>query len=316
MMLLRSLCLAAGLATTAFAAPVEDRAVAAPPGGDVTILNYALALEFLERKFYSQGIKKFSKNDFCNAGFDEEFYPNLKRIFEDEKTHVTFLSTALGDQAIGEPTFSFPFTDVHSFVSLAGVLEGVGVSAYLGAAAAIVNKDYLTAAGSILTVEARHASYIRAALGQKPFPTNFDTPLDFNQVYSLAAQFITSFAPGAGVPFKAFPPLTAADPTHRSFKPGGKVVFKGAYKAAKAAGKTNKPLYAVFFSGLQTYYVPVKIGGNKIDYVANIPKANFASAGQPAPAGQVYITLSSADGKKVVAGDENTVAGVAIIEVV
>ncbi|KAH7163019.1 ferritin-like domain-containing protein [Dactylonectria estremocensis] len=313
MMMLRSLCLVAGLATTAIAAPVEERAVAAPPGGDITILNYALALEFLERKFYQQGIQKFSKNDFCNAGFDEEFYPNLKNIYADEKTHVTFLATALGDKAIGEPTFKFPFTDIHSFVGLAGVLEGVGVSAYLGAAAAIANKDYLTAAGSILTVEARHASYIRAALGQKPFPTAFDTPLDFNQVYSLAAQFITALAPNTKLPFKAFPTLTAADPTHSSFKAGGKVVFKGAYKAAKKAGKTNKPLYAVFFSGLNTYYVPVKIGGNKIDYVANIPKA---STGKPAPAGQVYITLSSADGKKVTAGDENTVAGVAIIEVV
>ncbi|KAF7542901.1 hypothetical protein G7Z17_g11181 [Cylindrodendrum hubeiense] len=284
--MLRSLCLMAGLAATTFGAPLESRAVSAPPGGDITILNYALALEYLERKFYQEGINNYTESDFCDAGFDKEFYPNLMRIYEDEKTHVDFLSTALGKKAIGEPTFDFPVTDVHGFVGLAGVLEGVGVSAYLGAAAAIANKDYLTAAGSILTV------------------------------FSLAAQFITGLAPNTNLPFKAFPTLTAGDPTKTGYKAGGKVVFKGAYKAAKAAGKSGGKVNAVFYSGLQTYYVPVVIGKNKIDYVATIPGADYATDGQPAPAGQVYITLSSADGKKVLAGDENTIAGVAIVEVI
>lgn len=80
---------------------------------------------------------------------------------------------------------------------------------YLGASASIIEKAYLTAAGSILTVEARHSAYLRDQLGQIPFPAPFDTPLGFNEVFSLAAMFIKSFAPGdAPLPFKAFPPLT------------------------------------------------------------------------------------------------------------
>ncbi|KAK7402667.1 hypothetical protein QQX98_011575 [Neonectria punicea] len=313
--MLRSLCLVAGcLAATAVGAPVEKRAAVAPPGGDITILNYALALEYLERKFYMEGVKNYTETDFCNAGFDQEFYPNLMRIYEDEKTHVDFLAGVLADKAIGEPTFAFPVTDVHGFVGLAGVLEGVGVSAYLGAAAAIADKDYLTAAGSILTVEARHASYIRTALGQKPFPAPFDTPLDFNQVFSLAAQFITGLAPGTELPFKAFPALTATDPDGHGYKAGSKVVFKDAHKNAEAAGKGDAKINAVFYSGLQTYYVPVEV--SKHDLVATIPGANYAMEGQAAPKGQVYVTLSTADGKDVKAGDENTVAGVAILEVV
>jgi hypothetical protein len=44
-----------------------------PPGGDVTILNYALTLEYLERKFYMEGLAKFSPADFVNAGFKDRF---------------------------------------------------------------------------------------------------------------------------------------------------------------------------------------------------------------------------------------------------
>lgn len=50
---------------------------------------------------------------------------------------------------------------------------------YLGAAKDIVEDEYLTVAGSILAVEARHTSYIRASLGQSPFPNPFDTPLGY-----------------------------------------------------------------------------------------------------------------------------------------
>ena len=207
-----STLVALSAATLSIASPIKvEKRVATPKVNDGIILNYALTLEYLERAFYRGGLANFTHEDFVNAGFEDPFYANLEEIYFDEQTHVSFLSGALKAANITptvELQYKFPYTDVASFITLSSVLEGVGVSAYLGAAASIMNKDYLTAAGSILTVEARHTSYIRASLGESPFPAPFDTPLDFNQVYSLAAPFIVGGKSPVTLPFMAFPSLT------------------------------------------------------------------------------------------------------------
>lgn len=82
----------------AFAAPTDNVAVEkradfdAPAGGDVTILNYALTLEYLERKFYYEGIRNYSQDSFSEAGFSKSFYGDLLQIFDDEVVSHSFLS--------------------------------------------------------------------------------------------------------------------------------------------------------------------------------------------------------------------------------
>ena len=79
--------LAAAAAITAVAASpvlVKRADFDAPPGGDIDILNYALTLEYLERKFYQEGLADYTAEDFCAAGFSGEFYENLKEIYVDE----------------------------------------------------------------------------------------------------------------------------------------------------------------------------------------------------------------------------------------
>ena len=61
------------------------------------------------------------------------------QIADHEATHVKFLSTALGDKATQPCTYKFPYEDPKSFAALSMALEGVGVSAYLGASMFISN---------------------------------------------------------------------------------------------------------------------------------------------------------------------------------
>lgn len=114
-------------ANVILASPVIKRAASGIT--DVDILNYALTLEHLEDKFYREGIQNYSRSVFNAAGYDDTFYDNLLEVSNDESTHVSFLETALGSAAVAECTYHFPSYDPASFVALASVLEGVGVSA-------------------------------------------------------------------------------------------------------------------------------------------------------------------------------------------
>ncbi|KAL8682007.1 MAG: hypothetical protein Q9186_001883 [Xanthomendoza sp. 1 TL-2023] len=325
-----SLPLAATLALSAVqASPVvkRDGPVTTPKGvNDGVILNYALTLEYLERKFYQDALANFTRNDFVKAGFEDPFYDNLKEIYFDEQTHVQFLSDALTAAKITptvELKYTFPVTTVMQFVTLSSVLEGVGVSAYLGAAAKIVNKDYLTAAGSILTVEARHTAYIRASLGKSPFPNPFDTSQGFvsphsirafnlkltntlqNEVFSLAATYITGGTSPVKLPFMAFPSLTLQCSQYYYEADRSSVTFSGAFKAAQKFGVAkDTPIYAVFFSGLKKLPVQVRITQGNSDY-----KIDRIPAGVQ---GQAYVVLSKSSTDF---SDEKIIAGPAIIEV-
>ncbi|KAL8936487.1 MAG: hypothetical protein Q9216_004904 [Gyalolechia sp. 2 TL-2023] len=310
-----SLTLAASLAVSAVqASPLVKRSgpVTTPKVDDGIILNYALTLEYLERKFYQDALANYSQADFVAAGFEDPFYTNLKEIYFDEQTHVSFLSgalTAAGITPTVELEYTFPATDVMSFVTLSSVLEGA-INAeikarYLGAAASIVNKDYLTAAGSILTVEARHTAYIRASLAQSPFPAPFDTPLGFNKVFSLAAAFITGGSSPVTLPFMAFPMLTLQCTQYYYEADRSSVTFSGAFKAAQKFGVAkDTPIYAVFFSGLQKLPVQVRITAGNSDYKIDRLPAGIS--------GQVYVVLSKSS---TAFNDENVIAGPAILEV-
>lgn len=123
-------------------------------------------------------------------------------IMNDETAHVSFLQAALtkaGATPRPKPTFKgIKQTDIMAFANLAQVFENVGVGAYLMAAPAIASKAYLAAAGSILTIEARHAGFLDVLLS-KPISANgaFDKPLTQAEIVQDVSPFIVSLNGGS-----------------------------------------------------------------------------------------------------------------------
>ncbi|THV05244.1 hypothetical protein K435DRAFT_118132 [Dendrothele bispora CBS 962.96] len=187
----------------------------ADQGTDPAVLNFALTLEHFENAFYRQGLQNFSEYDFKCADFPPWVRGRFQQISEHEQTHVDFLTTALkaaGATPVEPCTYNFPYTDPKSFVDLSAAFETVGSSAYTGAAALIENKDYLTAAGTILVVEARHSSWVDSSVKeQNAWSGPFEVPLDPNAVFTIASSFITA-CPESNppLPAKANPSLAVA----------------------------------------------------------------------------------------------------------
>ena len=153
--------------------------------GDVAILNFALTLEYLEAEFYKEAV---AKNRL--SGDTRRF---ARVVASHEVTHVRTLKAVLGASAVAKPRFNFRGTTSNQgqFQATAQALEETGVRAYLGQAANIDSDDLLAVAGTILTVEARHAAWIRHIRGELPAPRAFDRPASKRQI--LAAVNRTGF---------------------------------------------------------------------------------------------------------------------------
>jgi rubrerythrin len=131
------------------------------PARDVEILNYALTLEELQAAFYARAVK--------GGALSGELREFAEVVAGHEREHVELLRGALGAKARAAPRFAFgrAVTSPARFAETASEFEELAVAAYNGQAANL-SKDALQAAARIVSVDARHAAWIRAIRGRPP----------------------------------------------------------------------------------------------------------------------------------------------------
>jgi rubrerythrin len=170
---LRTAALAAGGAlATVTALGAADRLSAAPsPAKDVRILNLLLVVEYMEVAFYEAALER--------AKLTGELEKFARAVVAHEREHVAYLEEALGDKADPEPEYDLEAVtrSPAAFARAAAKLEDVAVGAYNGQAPNVTPGAFLAAA-RIVSVEARHAAWIRSIRNGDPAPDAVDVPYD------------------------------------------------------------------------------------------------------------------------------------------
>jgi rubrerythrin len=97
---------------------------------------------------------------------------------DQERQHLDAVRRALGSKAGAKPRFNFGQNtkSEHGFWRTAIKLEDVAVASYNGQATNLTPAT-LAAAARIVSVEARHAAWVRALVGEVAAPHPIDKPL-------------------------------------------------------------------------------------------------------------------------------------------
>ncbi|MDA0168491.1 ferritin-like domain-containing protein [Solirubrobacter taibaiensis] len=142
---------------------------------DAEILNFALLLEFIQAAFHAEGLQR--------AKLTGELRTFSQTAVKHEDEHVAALQAALGSAARTAPKIDFgDDTANEDAFSLAALkLEDLGVAAYT-AQAPNLTTPALKAAARIVSVESRHAAWIRDIRGMNPAPTAAEPAIDAQRV--------------------------------------------------------------------------------------------------------------------------------------
>jgi hypothetical protein len=163
---------------------------------ETDVLNFALNLEYLEAEFYTYAVEGKSITSFGigidgkatgknlasggeTMGGSQVIFDNNEifsrdiaaEIGSDERAHVALLRSALGTAAVAKPNINLNALGIGygsqvDFLTVARILEDIGVTAYTGAAGMLKTPGVITTAARLLAAEAEHAGSIHTQVAK------------------------------------------------------------------------------------------------------------------------------------------------------
>jgi rubrerythrin len=142
---------------------------------DVRALNLLLLVEQTQVAFYTEAVRQ--------GALEGEVLQYARQVASQEDEHLAFLRRLLGGQARGKPDFDFGdrTRQRDAFVAAAAEVEDLAVGAYNGQGGN-VSDEVLAGAATIVSVEARHAAWIRSIVGELPAADGTDAALSDDEV--------------------------------------------------------------------------------------------------------------------------------------
>ncbi len=180
---------AATLVVGALASTKLGTGQAMAQSGDATIdiLNYALTLEHLESRAYSEVLAAG-----LVSGRARDYFQSFGAH---EAAHVDALTQTIrslgGTPVMEQQNYNWPdFQSQQEVITYFQTVEELGAAAYLGQAPALVGGgDLLTAAVSIHNVEAQHAAALADLIGIEPSPA-FAQPKTMEEVLAVVGPIL------------------------------------------------------------------------------------------------------------------------------
>jgi rubrerythrin len=145
----------------------DGGAAAAEPAAEEAILNLFLLLERLQERFYREALR--------TGRLGEGLRQFATAAAGQEAEHVAFLTRQLGRRARRAPEadFASALRSPEAFSDAAIALEEAAIAAYVGQAANL-RRELVGPIGTVTSVEARHAAWVRDLAGISPAPAAAD----------------------------------------------------------------------------------------------------------------------------------------------
>ncbi|GJJ08378.1 hypothetical protein Clacol_002592 [Clathrus columnatus] len=177
---------------------------------DYQSIILALNQEYIELDLFYYGYSRFSRQDFQNAGLNDDDRYLIKFMGDQELGHARAISNLAGDGNATQPcNYSYPFNDVRGFIDFSQIVTRYGESGTVGFLAKMNSRESSQIINQAINVEARQQMAFRQF---EAMPFDFIPSITQSMQWSLLAPYITE-CPSSNprIKWNLFPPLNVTN---------------------------------------------------------------------------------------------------------